>query len=43
MLACLKEPKSDLGREWLEWLGPKFDPAECNLEKLNAALGKLRR
>jgi len=43
MLACLKEPNSDLGREWMEWLGPNFDPAECGLDKVNAALKRLRR
>jgi len=43
MLACLKEPETDLGREWLEWLGPDYDPADCAMDKLNAALKKLRR
>ena len=41
MLACLKEPGSDLGREWLAWLGPDFDPNACDLDKVNAALRKL--
>jgi hypothetical protein len=41
MLACLKDPASDLGREWLGWLGPEYDPGECNVEKVNRALGKL--
>jgi hypothetical protein len=41
MLACIKEPKTDLGREWLEWLGPDYDPAACDLEKINKALKKL--
>ena len=41
MLACLKEPESDLGREWREWLGPGYDPALCDLAKINAALKKL--
>ncbi|PTY07576.1 hypothetical protein DB347_04895 [Opitutaceae bacterium EW11] len=41
MLACIKEPNTDLGREWLEWLGPNFDPAVCDLEKINKALRKL--
>jgi hypothetical protein len=43
MLACLKEPDTDLGREWLEWLGPGYDPARCDLEKINKALRKLGR
>lgn len=41
MLACIKEPNTDLGREWLEWLGPNYDPAVCDLEKVNKALRKL--
>jgi hypothetical protein len=41
MLACLKEPESDLGREWLGWLGPDYDPAVCDLDKVNQALRKL--
>ena len=43
MLACLKEPASELGREWLAWLGPDYDPAACDLDKLNEALRKLGR
>jgi hypothetical protein len=41
MLACLKEPDTDLGREWREWVGPDYDPAACEVEKINAALRKL--
>ena len=41
MLSCLKEPESDLGREWLSWLGPEYDPNACDLTKINAALRKL--
>lgn len=41
MLACIKEPDTDLGREWIEWLGPAYDPAVCDLEKINKALRKL--
>ncbi|HEX2852942.1 MAG TPA: plasmid pRiA4b ORF-3 family protein [Opitutaceae bacterium] len=41
MLACIKEPESDLGREWREWLGPDYDPAVCDVEKINKALKKL--
>ncbi|MBS0662092.1 MAG: plasmid pRiA4b ORF-3 family protein [Verrucomicrobia bacterium] len=43
MLACIKEPDTDLGREWLEWLGPDYDPNSCDLEKLNKALKKLAK
>jgi hypothetical protein len=41
MLACIKEPNTELGREWLEWLGPDYDPALCDLAKINKALKKL--
>ena len=41
MLACIKEPHTDLGREWLEWLGPDYDPDVCDLEKINKSLKKL--
>ena len=41
MLACIKEPTTDLGREWLEWLGPEYDPASCDLAKINRALAKI--
>jgi hypothetical protein len=41
MLACIKEPETDLGREWLEWLGPDYHPAVCDLEAINRALRKL--
>lgn len=41
MLACIKEPNTDLGREWLEWLGPNYEPTLCDVEKINKALRKL--
>jgi len=41
MLACLKEPETDLSREWREWLGPEYDPEACDLEKINQGLRKL--
>jgi hypothetical protein len=41
MLACLKEPDTDLGREWREWVGGDYDPAACDLEKINQSLRKL--
>lgn len=41
MLACIKEPHTELGREWLEWLGPDYRPEVCDLEKINKALKKL--
>jgi len=41
MLACLKEPESDLGKEWIGWLGPEYDPAAFDAAKVNTALRKL--
>lgn len=41
MLACIKEPHTELGREWLEWLGPEYQAEVCDLEKINKALKKL--
>jgi len=43
MLACIKEPATDLGREWLEWLGPDYDPEACDLAKINQGLRKLAK
>jgi hypothetical protein len=43
MLACIKEPGSDLGREWLDWLGPDYDVERCDLEKINKGLAKLSK
>ena len=43
MLACIKEPETELGREWLEWLGPDYDPEVCDLGKINRALRKLAK
>ncbi|HVW20294.1 MAG TPA: plasmid pRiA4b ORF-3 family protein [Opitutaceae bacterium] len=41
MVECLKEPHTELGREWREWLGPGYDPEACDLEKINRNLKKL--
>lgn len=41
MLACIKEPNTELGREWLEWLGPEYDSERCDLTALNKSLKKL--
>lgn len=41
MLACLKEPDTDLGREWREWLGADYDPDACDAAKINKALRRL--
>jgi hypothetical protein len=43
MLASLKEPETDLGREWREWLGAEFNAEACDLEKIDKALRKLGR
>ena len=40
MLACIAEPTTDLGREWLEWLGPRYDAARCDPAQINKALRK---
>lgn len=42
MLVCIKEPDTDLGREWLEWLGPGYVPEACDVERINKALRKLK-
>jgi hypothetical protein len=41
MLACLKDPQSELGKEWTGWLGPDYDPVACDIDKVNKALRKL--
>jgi hypothetical protein len=43
MLDCIKEPHTELGREWLEWLGPDYNPETCDLEKINKSLKKLTK
>ena len=43
MLACLKEPHTELGREWREWLGPDYDPEVCDLPRINKALKKIAK
>ncbi|MEN9631702.1 MAG: hypothetical protein RL077_106 [Verrucomicrobiota bacterium] len=41
MLTCIKEPNTQLGREWLEWVGPAYDPEKCDLAKINQGLKRL--
>ena len=41
MLGCVKEPHSELGREWREWLGPEYDPERCDLRAINKTLAGL--
>ena len=41
MLACVKQPDTELGREWLDWLGPEYDPTVCDVDKINKSLRKL--
>lgn len=43
MLACIEEPHTELGREWLEWLGPEYAAERCHLPAINKALAKLRK
>ena len=41
MLVCIQEPHTDIGREWIEWLGPEYDAQRCDIEAMNKALKKL--
>jgi hypothetical protein len=41
MLEALKDPKHEQHKEFVEWIGRKFDPERFDLEKVNAALAKL--
>jgi hypothetical protein len=41
MLVCIQEPHTELGREWLDWLGPDYDAERCDLDAMNKALKKL--
>jgi hypothetical protein len=43
MLACIQEPATDLGREWLEWLGPLHDVTRCELALINKSLRKFSK
>src|SRR5690606_2617457 len=43
MRAGIKEPHTERGREWLEWLGPEYDPERCDFARINKALRKLGR
>lgn len=38
MLACIKEPHTGIGQEWIEWLGPEYDAEKCDLDAINKAL-----
>lgn len=38
MLACIKEPHTEIGQEWIEWLGPEYDAERCDLNAINKAL-----
>lgn len=41
MLACIQEPHTELGREWLDWLGPDYEAGRCDVDAMNKALKKL--
>lgn len=43
MLACIAEPHTELGQEWLNWLGPNYDATRCDLTAINNALSKLEK
>ena len=38
VLACIKDPNSEMGEEWREWLGPEYDSERCNLKEINKLL-----
>ena len=40
MLACIQEPNTEIGREWIEWLGPQHDVERCDVAAINTALKK---
>ncbi len=42
MVASLREPNTDLGREWREWVGPDYDPETCDLVAINKALRTIK-
>ena len=41
MLEAIREPYSELGREWLEWLGDDADTERCDIAEINKALKAL--
>lgn len=43
MLACLKEPDTELGREWRDWIGPDYDAEVCDVAKINQSLRRLTK
>jgi hypothetical protein len=43
MVYCLKHPATDLGREWRQWVGPGYDPEQCDLVAINRALRRLAK
>ena len=43
MLAHITGPHTDAGQEWLEWLGPDYDPEKCDLAAINKALKERAR
>ena len=43
MLASIQDPSSELGREWLEWLGPLHDVNRCDIPLINKSLRKFSK
>jgi hypothetical protein len=41
MLEVIKKPHTSLGQDWIEWLGPDYDPERCDLKEINKALAGL--
>jgi len=42
MIEALNAPKHEQHKEFVEWIGGKFDPERFDLEQINAELAKLR-
>ena len=42
MLEALKDPKHKQHKEFIEWIGGKFDPERFNLDEVNATMRRLR-
>jgi len=40
MMTCIQDPTTELGREWIEWLGPDQDTEKCDVAEINKALRK---
>ncbi len=41
MLHALQETGTDMQRKWREWVGPDYDPAVCDVARINKGIRKL--